>query len=122
MPSAPRVELSFATVDASIHKVSTMNLKWLTPEWLKRAEEKYGPEPSCFTGPSAPMPEPINAAELVDLLKNYPEARITVNLPCAHCGSAQIEVCIDANNPMKDLVRCRECKMQGPRESWNRRA
>ena len=38
--------------------------------------------------------------------------------PCPCCGSMQIELCSDSNNPMKDLYRCRECKTQARRVVW----
>lgn len=41
--------------------------------------------------------------------------------PCPLCGSTQVQVCRDANNPAKDYCRCRECKCTGPLEVWNRR-
>jgi hypothetical protein len=43
-------------------------------------------------------------------------------LPCPLCGTDQIQVCTDANNPMKDYCRCRECKCTGPLSRWNTRA
>lgn len=41
--------------------------------------------------------------------------------PCPCCGSNQVQLCIDANNVMKDRAKCRECGVTGLLPAWNRR-
>jgi hypothetical protein len=40
---------------------------------------------------------------------------------CPLCGSNQVQICLDYNNPVKDTAKCRECKCQAPLTAWNER-
>lgn len=39
--------------------------------------------------------------------------------PCPFCGSRQVQVCTDWNNPSKAFARCRRCRAQAPLSVWN---
>lgn len=38
---------------------------------------------------------------------------------CPLCGTEQVQLCRDYNNPSKDFCRCRHCKCTGPLTLWN---
>lgn len=46
-------------------------------------------------------------------------ARQLSALDCPLCKSIQVEICVDSNNPIKNMARCRTCKCTAPLFAWN---
>lgn len=39
--------------------------------------------------------------------------------PCPLCKSTQVQLCMDGNNAIKDLCKCRDCGCTALRSVWN---
>ena len=57
----------------------------------------------------------------VDRLMGMASKLVPKPLPCPMptCRSEQVQVCMDANNPIKDFAKCRICHCQAPLKIWN---
>ena len=56
----------------------------------------------------------------VDRLMGMASRPLVKPLPCPLCSSGQVQVCMDANNPIKDFAKCRICHCQAPFKIWNK--